>query len=101
MSGERLCKTDEYDFMNAINKCDLFCLTETHCSDSDCPSVQGFKLFMNNRIKHPKAWRPSGGIAVYIRKSIAKGVKIVNSSCSELTCIKLCKDFFHLTDDMY
>jgi hypothetical protein len=54
----------------------IFSLVETW-SDSGKPenSIAGFTLLCNNtRTKHKKARRCSGGIAVYIKNDLCKGV---------------------------
>jgi exonuclease III len=101
IAGTRVCKTEDADFQRAINNLDILCLTETHMYVDDNPSIPGFKCFSRHRPKHVKAWRASGGIAVYIKDYIGKGVKLVDDKCSEIMWLKLCKHFFQLDQDIF
>jgi hypothetical protein len=84
-----------------ITNNDIFCLTETHCRESDNPCYPGYNVHLNNRPKHKEAWRASGGIAVFIRKQIAKGISVIKATCSEVTWLKLCKEFFDFPYNIY
>jgi hypothetical protein len=101
ISGLRLCKTEESEFHEMISNKDIFCLTETHCRETDNPSFPGFNVHLNNRPKNKKAWRASGGIAIFIRKAIAKGVSVIKASSSEIVWLKLCKIFFNTPFNIY
>ena len=76
-------------------------MTETHCNNDDIPTLDGFKVMLQNRPKNPKAWRASGGIAVLVKNDIHNGVKLMESVCSEILWVKIDKTFFTLEDDLY
>ena len=98
----RICKLEDPFVINLINSYDIFCMTETHCNSTDCPILPGYKVYLNNRPKQKNAWRASGGIACFVKESISKGVKFIETmKHSEICWLKLTKGFFHLLNDMY
>jgi hypothetical protein len=96
-------KIIDQDFVNFISKMHVLSLVETW-SDSGKPenSIAGFTLLCNNtRIKHKKPRRCSGGIAVYIKNDLSKGVSKLAYSHSDIVWIKIDKTFFHLKKDIF
>ena len=63
--------------------------------------MDGFLNFRSERKKKCKARRNSGGIIVYIRKNIAKGVTKIENSSTEAIWMKLDKLYFGLYKDLY
>ena len=90
------------DVVEIVNSHDIFVILESWLgSDDICPYIDGFLNFRSERKKKRKARRHSGGIIVYIRKSIAKGVQKIESSSTEAIWIKLDKLYFGLYKDLY
>ena len=67
--GNKL-KTKE--FLNIINKYDIFALVETHATYDSELAVNNFKYFVKCRNKSGK--RTFGGLSLYINQKLAKGV---------------------------
>lgn len=56
---------------------DVICLTETWQKPGEKVEIPGYQCFPFNRgYKHPKAWRYSGGMAVYLKHDLVKYTKV-------------------------
>ena len=101
VDGQRYCKLNNPQFVKPLKKSDILCFVETHCGMSDYLHLDGYTIFQNRRPKSPRAPRAFGGIAVCIKNSIRKGIKYMETSCTEYQWIKLSKDFFDLNYDIF
>ena len=90
-------------FLESITKHDINILLETW--KGDCPDVKipDYYSFNKCRTKKKKARRNSGGIIVYIKNKIKRGVEYLNNitSSQNRVWLKLEKTFFGLADDIY
>ena len=91
-NGERLCKLDD-DSVHTFMKFDIVCLSETHATKQDILKYEGYKCFTSCRPKETN--KPSGGLAVFIRKVHVTGIKVIDKSYPDLLWLKLDKSFFH------
>ena len=90
------------DVVEIVNSHDIFVILESWLgADDSCPHMDGFLNFRSERKKKCKARRNSGGIIVYIRKNIAKGVTKIENSSTEAIWMKLDKLYFGLYKDLY
>lgn len=101
VEGQRLCKLDDDVFKTYIKNFDIIGLVETHLGSNDQMVIEGYKIYQNNRPKTGNATKYYGGIAVAVRNTIRKGVKILPPTNTEITWIKLCGKFFNLEQDLY
>ena len=105
VGGMRLSSSDpkieDHRFIEIIKKHDIICLTETHCGDEDKIVVQGYKCFQLCRSKTKKSNRHHGGIAILFKECIATGLKFLNHKNNDYIWVKLCKNFFNSTKDIY
>ena len=98
----RVCKLDDPDVSGNLLKHSIVCLAETHCSYSDTPTLPGFsKPVQNIRVKSPNAKKHFGGLAVFVKESIRRGVKFLPINNSEYMWFKLDKTFFQMPNDIY
>ena len=82
---------------------DFFCAAETWLVD-ESPELflDGFHSIPYHRPdKHVNARRGSGGMYVFIRKSILKGVKILHNHKDLIAWFRFNKSFFGLKKDLY
>ena len=89
---------------NLFEKYKIVGLLETHHEQKDIDLLyfDGFHCHSKCRPKSKKKGnKPSGGLAVYIHKSIKPGVKFLSRPGSETIWIKLDCDFFSLKSDIY
>ena len=79
----------------------IFGLVETHHTGKEASDlyVKGFHNYSVCREKNKK--KASGGICVFVKNELRAGVCKVPYVGSELLCLKLKKDFFHLNNDIY
>ena len=82
---------------------DINIILETWKGENYNTQIEGFVSITKCRKKHKKSKRHSGGIIIYVKKSIFKGVSYL---CKETTSpnrawLKLDKQFFGLEKDLY
>ena len=83
-----------------INKHDIFGIVETHADSNSDLQIHDFRHYVKHR-ENSKGKRNSGGIAVYIRKTIIGGTSFVISRNKNILWLKLDKSFFDLDKDLY
>ena len=98
LDGQRVCKLDEDIFKENMNS-DIIFLCETHLSLIDNLYYDGYKFFSNCRTMKPS--KSKGGLGLFIKQTLLKGVKIVDKSHSEYVWVKLCHKFFGFQRDIY
>ena len=75
INGVRISKLDDESFETTLNQFDILCLQETHTSQKDAPKFKNFVPIPHCReISGNK--RYFGGMLLFIRKTIRKGVKV-------------------------
>ena len=90
------------EMLRIMYKFDFICLCETWQDNDDNISLHGYKQFTSHRsMKHKKARRSSGGVAVLVRNNISKGVTRVKSASDDIIWLKLDKKFFGINKDIY
>ncbi|CAG2246560.1 unnamed protein product [Mytilus edulis] len=73
-------------------------LSETHASSKDILALDGYKCHVNCRSDSNKS---RGGLAVFIRKEILTGIKLIDNSVNDIMWLKLDKNYFGLTRDFF
>ena len=107
MSGLRkkgdsdLFKLKDCTFLNDICGHDIIFLSEIHCSNDDDISIDGYECFKLCRSITSKINRYFGGIAIYYRKELKKGIKFLEHKNDDYVWLKFCKYFFGLNDDYF
>ena len=95
-------KLNSPDFMNVISNMHVFSLVETWSDSGNFISIPGFThIYSNNRCKHKKARRNSGGISVYCTHTLSKGISVMPSDHTDILWIKLNHTFFNLRRDLF
>ena len=97
------CKQNDSYFLQIISNFHILGLVETWLeNDSRCKDLPGFDLIVSKtRKKDKKARRNSGGISIYAKSSIAKGITKLKSNHSDICWVKLEQKFFGLQRDIY
>ena len=100
-TGFRDCKLQSPYFLDVIKDVKIFALLETMHTASEIDQIQlpGYKCYNVCRKKRQMG-RNSGGIAVYVDKSIVDGVQKIPSSGTENILLKLKNLFFGLKRDI-
>ena len=95
-------KTNCEFFKNFTSKMHVIGLVETWCDSGKSYDIPGFVCICNsNRVKHKKARRNSGGVNLYVKSSLSKGVTKQESSHKDIVWAKLDKNFFNMKKDTY
>ena len=102
LNGFTYNKLQHPDFIDHTLANPIFGLVETNhvAEDIDHLQILGFKCFQTCR-KKLKYGRKHGGLAVYIREYLLPGIDKVPTQGSETIVIKLKKDFFRLSTDIF
>ena len=98
INGDRFCKLDETEFRDKITS-DIVFMCETHASGKDILYCNGYKYIAVCRSQEPS--RARGGLGVFIKHSLSKGVQVMDNSNCEYIWLKLSKSFFGFNNDVY
>ncbi|CAG2204204.1 unnamed protein product [Mytilus edulis] len=97
-------KINDPHFNKIISQFQIISFIETWTNDVDVNeiSIPGFCFVdSNNRKKHHKARRNSGGINIFAKNSISKGIKKLPKYHTDILWIKIDHNFFKLDKDIY
>ena len=96
---------NDSNVLDVLQKYKIFCLIETHhvASESDLLHIPNYKCFDLCRKKDPnkRRFKASGGLAAYVHDSLRPGVTKMPESGTEAIILKLKKEFFGLSRDIY
>ena len=82
------CRND--DIIRMISRYDIFAVLESWLDpENACPLINGFANFRSERKKKCKAKRNSGGLIIYCRQELVKGVTKIKSSSLDMIWLKL------------
>ena len=100
VNGVYICKLEDHTFQKILNKCDILCLQETHVSQTEIiPRFENFQTIPHCREKSANN-RYFGGMLIFIRETIVKGVKIGKHFDLDTFEIKLLRKNFGLKQDL-
>ena len=98
IEGLTSVKCSDPQFLSYISNFDILSFVETWSNDHNvAANLPGFQLVdSRNRQKHKKARRNSGGIKVFVKNNIFKGVEKLStpSSNPDIIWVKLDHNFF-------
>lgn len=100
LSNEK--KTNK-EFSDFITKFDIICLIETWTRKNSKIDLTGYSnpIHSFRRFQNKRAKRASGGLLIYIKDSIRKGVKLMKNDTDSIIWIKLDKNFFKTKSDRF
>ncbi|VDH96027.1 Hypothetical predicted protein [Mytilus galloprovincialis] len=97
--GKRYCKLNDPDFCENINS-DIICLLETKADKEDNVCLKGYTLL--KKVARPRKGKAiHGGIALYARSNVSKGITLIKGNSSEFLWAKLSKTFFSHSSDIF
>ncbi len=99
VNGVKISKLDNETFQDTLKAFDVLCLQETHTAQNDTFTFEKFVTIPHCR-KISTNKRYFGGMLLFIRRAIRKGIKVnrdIDDDCIELT---LDKDYFGFSRDM-
>ena len=79
---DKLCRINE--LQELIKSFDIFCCQESWLTEEQSLSVEGYKIFKSNRPKHKAARRASGGVVLFVKDCLVKGVQKICSKSVDL-----------------
>lgn len=81
-----------------MSKYHIICLSETWTSKGSNVDLKGYnhKIHSFRIFRHRKAKRPSGGIIIYIKDNVSKGIQLIKNEVDCIVWLKCDKHFFQL-----
>ena len=98
LNGSRHCKLDDQMFNECIVS-DIVFMCETHLGYNENVSFEGYKYVANCRSSESSRLR--GGLGIFVKQAIVKGVKVVDKLSTEYMWLKLSRFFFGFEKDVY
>lgn len=96
-----ISKLSVRDFLHNFIKCDIVCLLETKVGPGNKLKVDGFNEYMICRKRSKRATHDSGGLVIFVKEQLCKGVTILPTKSTEHGWVKLQSQFFGFTCDLY
>ena len=102
LNGSLVDKLECPEFIELVSVYDVIMLSETWTNEKDELGIDDFeKPFCKHRDRKVNARRDSGGLCVFFRKCIVKGISEVPWDFEDGMCFKLDKCYFGWKEDMY
>ena len=98
INNQKFSKLSNPDFVRQLTK-DIILLCETHTGTNEALQLSDYKCVTNCRYSDSSRFR--GGLAVFIKHNISKGVKIIDKSLSNMMVLKLNHSYFGFKNDIY
>ena len=90
------------DYINqCVQKYDCVFISETWTNDISNIELEGYQSLCKHRVNIVRVKRYSGGIVVYIRNEMVKGVKVEEWAYEDGICLVLSKDVLGFAEDMF
>ena len=101
INGGLRTKCKYVQFLNVVKKFDIFCIQESWLQEQQCFNIPGYHYYRSERVKHKRAKRGSGGIAILFKSKLQHGIVKIQSQSSDILWIKLDQKYFGLNRDLY
>ena len=101
VNGINTCKLDEETFQIALKKFDILCIQETHISKEQVNKINENYVAIPHCRGKSKNNRYFGGMLLFIKKTIRKGIKTIQGFDQDVIEIILNKTFFSLNEDQH
>ena len=88
------------DIRSYIYNCDICLFCETWSNEHTDMDLEGYECKPVHRQRHINARRDSGGLVVYFKEQLSAGISIVKVHEDCVIWLKLCKNFFHVENDL-
>ena len=103
MEGLTLAKKTCEDFVSLITKNDIICLVESWTTKMSPIKLHGYRTLVHSfrRAVNGRAKRAGGGVIIYIKDELFKGVKLVKNAQDCIVWLTLDKIYFGFEKDIY
>lgn len=102
INGLSTHKIGDIDFVKYICNYDIIFLYESWANEHTKININGYTcLNCFRKFQHKRSKRCSGGIVVYIKESLQKGISVVKTYHDAIIWVKLDKNFFGLDMDIF
>jgi len=97
--SKKIPKLHDDKFLDYLSQGDIVGLTETQTPDKF--DISGYKTFCKSRKKAKRARKFSGGLAFIVKNELMKGCQIVPCNSPDALWLKLDRNFFCLSRDIF
>ncbi|VDH97552.1 Hypothetical predicted protein [Mytilus galloprovincialis] len=94
-------KFTDPEFITNIKNSDIICLMETLSGPEDNLEIPDFKAIHLVRPKSKKSRKRFGGISVYVKSCLKRGIKFLKHQTNDYIWLQLCRSFFGLKKDIF
>lgn len=95
-------KRNDREFTNIVTDNDIIFLLESWTDKDSDVDLTGYKCYnLYRKFKHKHAKRNSGGLVLYVKDCIKRGVTIARSHHDTIIWLRLDKHYFSFDKDMY
>ena len=101
VNGIKICKLDDETFQNTLKKFDILCLQETHLSKDHTNKTFKDYVSIPHCRSQSKNNRYFGGMLLFVKKNIRKGIKINNDFDQDVIEVIINKTFFNIKEDKH
>ena len=99
--GIKMNKLHDLEICEVLKQSECIGLLETHADSNTEICLPGYNVFRKDRPKHRKAWKSSGGIAVFVKESLRSMFKFEPISDSDIIWVRVQKELTKLLSDLY
>ena len=99
--GVKSNKLHDPEVMNILKKSDFIGLMEKYAEAATDTSLNGYYVFCQDRPKHQKAWKSSGGIAVLVNERLRNYCKVDPLSDSDVIWVRVQKQVTKVNCDLF
>jgi len=106
MNGLAKWKREHKDFVNILETNDVICITESWLSEIESKSLSrdlenNFTVFYSCRRKNKRAKRDSGGIIIFIKRTLSEHFTVIQQQDEDIVWLKINKNISNYTSDIY
>lgn len=85
-----MVKRASHDFSNFLKRFDIICLNETWTNKNSIIDISGYSkpIHSYRRFQNRRAKRSSGGIIIYVKDNIRKGISLVKKYSGLYSLVK-------------
>jgi hypothetical protein len=94
-------KTALSELRERILMYDMFCISEIQCSELEVPGIDGYNCFTLCRGLNVKSNRCYGGLCIYYKEHLRKGIKFLAHRNVDYVWIKLDRHYFGMGKDVF
>ncbi|XP_060587663.1 uncharacterized protein LOC132743153 [Ruditapes philippinarum] len=102
VNGLTNVKKECQGFVDIIDKNDVIFLFEAWTNSKSIVDIEGYVSYnFYRKYQHRNAKRCSGGVVIYVKDNLKKGISVVRNNHDSVIWLKIDKFFFNIENDIY